>query len=101
MLQAYNRKMTVCTGKNAKRMKTQMKLYKLVDKDEDKILRFLTQLETACSLNGVSEDVTLWIMSTFMIDGPELSLSAQMAPHKDDETTRKLPNTGKNKFLHT
>lgn len=83
--QNSNGKLAARTGKYAKRMETMMKVYKFDDKDPITILRFLAQFKRACDAIGVSKGTALWIMPTFMKDGPAFSLTVRMTPHGDGD----------------
>lgn len=87
----YNKKMAIRMGKYTKRIETLMKAYKFDNKDLVKILRFLTQIKRAWDSNRLFKSMALWIMSMFMKDEPECSLTVRMIPHKDDGPTHRLP----------
>lgn len=63
-------------------------------KDAITVLRFLTQFKTACNSDEVFEDTTLWIMNSFMKDGPLYSPTVQMALYGDKRTFSRLLMAG-------
>lgn len=73
------------------KIKIMMKAYTVDDEDPITILDFLAQFKRACDASGVSEEVAVWIMRTFIKDGPTSSLTAQMASHGDGDSAFLLP----------
>lgn len=71
-----------------------MKVNELVYKDPILVLRFLAQLKKACDSNGVFKGMVLFVLTKYMKDAPASSLKVEITPHKDDETTYRLPKTG-------
>lgn len=70
-------------AKLAKRRERIMKPYRLDESDTETVLSLPRQFKRVCDPNGVSEDVSMWLLPFFMTKSPAASLSTRLTLSKD------------------